>query len=56
MALKIPRTREQKLKIVVTIGLLAPSIARIWFPGLEVAERIAGTMTLVSGLFWLWEF
>lgn len=48
--------KAQRLKVVITIGIVAPSVARIAFPGnLHVAD-LASMVTIVTCLMWLWEF
>ena len=47
------RTKEERVKIVVAIGLIAPSAARL--TGSELAIEFANLLTVVTGLVWLLE-
>lgn len=50
-----PKTKEEKLKVVIGVGILAPAVARFLFPGVELAQSVAAQLTTVTTLMWLME-
>lgn len=49
------RVDSLRLKILISIGILSPSVADVVAPGDGEVRRIANIVMLVTALMWVWE-
>ena len=47
--------RSKRLKLAITFGMVAPSVARLVAPDWPELQNLANVAMLVTGLVWLWE-
>lgn len=47
--------RNKRLKFIITLGMIAPAMARAVAPDSAELISLANAATLVAGLMWLWE-